>query len=75
MGEWRVPVSSRMRADLRAEMIEFAQRAKRSLGNLGSVLLERSFEELKAAGNTNALFGRRAKRLNRITPDRRFRGG
>jgi hypothetical protein len=56
-------------------MIEFAQRAKRSLGNLGSVLLERSFEELKAAGNTNALFGRRAKRLNRITPDRRFRGG
>lgn len=57
MGQWKVPVTARIRPGLRAEMIAFAERENRSLGNLGAMLLESSFEELKVAGSTNALFG------------------
>jgi hypothetical protein len=64
-----------MRNDLRTEMIAFAEREKRSLGGLAAILLEWSFEQLKAAGNTTRLFGQSAKRLNRLMRDRRFRDG
>jgi hypothetical protein len=71
MGEWKVQVSFRVRGDLRAEMIQFAETERRSLGNLGAILLEWSFERLKAAGCTSKLFGRSRGRLNEITRDKR----
>jgi hypothetical protein len=46
-------------------MIAFAEREKRSLGNLDAILLEWSFEQLKAAGSTTKLLGQSAKRLNK----------
>jgi len=71
----KISVSLRIRGDLREEMIEFAKNEKRSFGNLGAVLLEWSFERLKAAGSTSELFGRRGvKRLNNINRDRRKQG-
>jgi len=75
MSEWKIAVTLRMRGDLRAEMITFAEGEKRSLGNLAAILLEGSFEQLKAAGSTTRLFGRSAKRLNKLTSDRRLKDG
>ena len=75
MGEWKIAVTLRMRGDLRSEMIAFAEREKRSLGNLAVILLEWSFEQLKAAGSTTKLLGRSAKRLNKLTRDRRLKHG
>lgn len=75
MGEWKIAVTLRMRGDLRAEMIAFAEQEKRSLGNLAAILLEWSFEQLKAVGSTTKLFGRSAKRLNKLTRDRRLKHG
>ena len=75
MGEWKKSVTLRMRGNLRTEMIQFAEQENRSLGGLAAILLEWSFEQLKAAGNTTRLFGHSAKRLNRLMRDRRFRNG
>lgn len=55
MGEWKVSVTMRIRSDSRAELIEFAAREKRSLGNVGALLLEWAVEQLKAAGSTERL--------------------
>ena len=74
MGAGKVGVSLRIREELREEMSEFAKSEKRSFGNLGAVLLEWSFERLKAFGSTSELFGRSSKRLNNVTRDRRKRG-
>jgi hypothetical protein len=56
-------------------MIAFAEQEKRSLGNLAAILSEWSFEQLKAAGSTTKLLGRSAKRLNKLTSDRRLKHG
>ena len=55
MGEWKDPLSLRVRRDLRAGLEEFAAREKRALGNIGEVLLEWSFKQLQAAGSTEQL--------------------
>jgi hypothetical protein len=55
MGEWKAQISLRIRQALRAELEEFAAREKRKLGNIGEVLLEWSFEQLKAAGSIDRL--------------------
>jgi hypothetical protein len=55
MGEWKAQLSLRVRQALRAELEEFAAREKRKLGNLGEVILEWAFEQLKAAGSTERL--------------------
>jgi hypothetical protein len=68
-------VTLRMRGDLRAEMIAFAEHERHSLGNLAAILLEWSFEQLKAAGSTTRLFGQSAKRLNKLTWGRRLKHG
>jgi hypothetical protein len=75
VGEWKMSVTLRMRGDLRRQMIEFAEQEKRSLGSLAAILLEWSFEQLMAAGNTTRLFGQSAKRLNKLTRDRRLKDG
>ena len=55
MGEWKVPISIRVRQALRAEMEEFAAREHRKLGNLGELILEWGFTQLKVAGSTSRL--------------------
>ena len=58
MGEWKAPISLRVRQDLRREMEEFANRERRTLGNLGEILLAWAFEQVKSAGSTGRLFHR-----------------
>jgi len=55
VGEWKAPLSLRVNQGLRAELEEFAAREKRALGNLGVLLVEWGFEQLKAAGSTDRL--------------------
>jgi hypothetical protein len=55
MGEWKAQISLRVHQALRAEMEEFAAREKRKLGNIGEVILEWGFEQLKAAGSIDRL--------------------
>ncbi len=55
MGEWKASVSLRVRPTLRIEMEQFAASEQRSLGNVGALLLEWGFEQLKAAGSTDRL--------------------
>jgi hypothetical protein len=55
MGEWKAPLSLRVRVDVRREMETFAARERRTLGNLGEVLIEWILEKLKAAGSTERL--------------------
>ena len=58
MGIWKAPISLRIRQELRRELEEFAARERRTLGNLGEILLESAFERLKSAGSTHRLFHR-----------------
>ena len=55
MGEWKAPLSLRVRQALRVELEAFASREKRTLGNIGELILEWAFEQLKAAGSTERL--------------------
>ena len=55
MGEWKAPLSLRIRRDLRVELEEFAARERRTLGNIGELLLEWALEQLKSAGTTERL--------------------
>lgn len=55
MGEWKAPLSLRVRQQLRTGLEEFAARDRRTLGNLGEVLLEWSFQQLQVAGSTERL--------------------
>jgi hypothetical protein len=55
MGEYKVQLSLRVRQALRAELEQFAAREKRKLGNIGEVILEWAFEQLKVVGSTERL--------------------
>jgi hypothetical protein len=55
MGEWKAPLSLRVRQELRRQMEEFAARERRTLGNVGEVLVEWSFERVKEAGTIERL--------------------
>jgi len=55
MGEWKAPLSLRVRQALRAELEAFAARERRTVGNLGELMVEWAFEQLKAAGSTERL--------------------
>lgn len=55
MGEWKAQISIRVRQALRTELEQFAARERRKLGNIGEVMLEWAFEQLKAAGSTERL--------------------
>jgi hypothetical protein len=65
MGEWKASVTMRIRSELREQLSEFAAREKRSLGNVGALLLEWAFEQLKAAGSTERLLKYRIRPLGR----------
>ena len=55
MGEYKVQLGLRVRQALRVELEAFAGREKRKLGNVGEVILEWGFEQLKAAGSIDRL--------------------
>jgi hypothetical protein len=55
MGEWKAPLSLRVRQQLRTGLEEFAACDKRALGNLCEVLLEWSFQQLQITGSTERL--------------------
>jgi hypothetical protein len=55
MGEWTAQISLRVRQNLRREMEQFADKERRKLGNVGEVLLEWAWEQLRAAGSIDRL--------------------
>ena len=55
MGEWKAPLSLRVRQELRREMEDFALTERRNLGNVGEVLVEWAWEQLKAVGSIDRL--------------------
>jgi hypothetical protein len=55
VGEWKAQVSFRICHALRAELQEFASRERRTLGNLGALILEWGFDQLKTVGSTHRL--------------------
>ena len=61
MGEWKAQVGLRVRQALRTDLEEFAAREKRKLGNVGEVLLEWAFEQLKTAGSVDRLLKYRVR--------------
>ena len=61
MGEWKAQLSLRVRQALRAELEEIAHRERRKLGNLGELVLEWGYEQLKQAGTTERLLQSRIR--------------
>jgi hypothetical protein len=61
MGQWKAQISIRIRQDLRSELEAFAERERRKLGNIGEVLLEWAFEQLKIVGSTERLLRYRVR--------------
>jgi hypothetical protein len=55
MGEWKAQISLRVRQALRTELEQMAARERRKLGNLGELVLEWGFEQLREAGSTERL--------------------
>ena len=65
MGEWKAQVSFRVRQAFRDDLAAFAAQEKRTLGNLGQVILEWGFEQLKTAGSTHRLLKYKIRSSNR----------
>lgn len=55
MGEWKAPVSIRVRQDLRRELEGVAERERRTLGNVAEALLEWAALQLRVAGTVDRL--------------------
>jgi hypothetical protein len=55
MGEWKANVTIRIRPSSRDELLEFAVREQRSIGNVGAVVLEWGLKQLKTVGSTEQL--------------------
>jgi hypothetical protein len=58
MGDWKAPLSRRVRNELRSELEVIAKRERRTLGNLGEILIEWATERLREAGGTEKLLQR-----------------
>lgn len=56
MGEWKAPLSLRIRQELRQELEGAAAKERRTLANLGELLLEWAYEQLKVAGSIDRLY-------------------
>ena len=56
MGEWKAPLSLRVRQELRGQLEQVAAKERRTLGNLGELLLEWAYEQLKIAGSIDRLY-------------------
>lgn len=59
MGEWKAPLSLRVRQGLRRELEEAAAAERRTLGNLGELLLEWAYAQWKIAGSLERLLDTR----------------
>ena len=59
MGEWKAPLSLRVRQGLRRELEEAAAAERRTLGNLGEPLLEWAYAQWKIAGSLERLLDAR----------------
>ena len=55
MGEWKAQISLRVAQDFRREFEAFAAKERRNTSNVGFVLLEWAFEQLKVAGSVDRL--------------------
>jgi hypothetical protein len=71
MGEWKAPLSLRVRQQLRTGLEEAAARNKRTLGNPGEVLLEWSFQQLQVVGSTERLLKYKIRPLDTGANNRR----
>ncbi len=60
MGEWKTQLSLRITVQRKTQLQEIADREKRSLGNLGYLLVEWATDQLIAAGSTTKLLHRKA---------------
>jgi len=56
VGEWKAPLSLRVRQELRGQLEQVAAKERRTLGNLGELLLEWAYEQLKIAGSIDRLY-------------------
>jgi hypothetical protein len=59
MGEWKANLNLRVSVQCRAKLEEMAARERRTLGNLGYLLVEWATEQLYAAGSTETLLHRK----------------
>lgn len=59
MGQQKIGMSVRMKAEDRASLQAFANRERRTLGNISEILLTWALEKLKRAGGTEKLIRRR----------------
>jgi hypothetical protein len=59
MGEWKAPLSLRIRQEFRRELEEVAARDRRTLGNVSELLLEWAYDQLKIAGSLERLLNAR----------------
>jgi len=71
MGQWKAPLSLRVREALRAELEQYAAREKRTLGNIGELIVEWGFEQLKIAGSTERLLKHKISLSEEPPPRRR----
>jgi hypothetical protein len=60
MGEWKVNLNLRISVQRRTQLEEIATRERRTLGNLGYLLVEWAADQLQAAGSTEKLPRRKA---------------
>lgn len=60
MGEWKAPLSLRVRQEFRRELEEVAAKERRPLGNVGELLLEWAYAQLKIAGSIDRLLSAKA---------------
>ena len=73
MGEWKVPISIRVRQELRREMEEFSHKERRKLGNLGELLLEWAWAQYQLAGSSERLLRFRVP-VSAQRPEAKLRG-
>ena len=71
MGICKAYLSLRVRQELRFELEEFAKQERRTLGNLGELIVEWGYEQLKEAGSTERLL--KQKIPISISPDGNYR--
>ena len=71
MGQWKAPLSLRVREALRVELEQYAAREKRTLGNIGELIVEWGFEQLKIAGSTERLLKQKISLPEEPPPKRR----
>lgn len=63
MGEWKAPLSLRIRQEFRHELEEVATRERRTLGNVSELLLEWAYAQWKTVGSLDRLLNARPANL------------